>query len=226
MSRLRIGDRHLFPAAAALLTFLCMAALVVIRQPRRVDIQVAQFMHDHGNLPLDLVLGWITVLGNAEVSLGLGFLVAAWLWFRGRRPMSLAFLVLPASVAVELILKQWLQHPGPGPELQRSIAFIPPVLQGVDIHTNGSFPSGHALRSVLLFGLVAWLARVGLQGAWRSWVSGVAVGLAVLVPVSRVYLGVHWLSDVLGGVALGIGLLALVIGYAEGALRGRESRPA
>jgi membrane-associated phospholipid phosphatase len=70
---------------------------------------------------------------------------------------------------------------------------------------NGySFPSGHAMGSAVAFGALAYLASRSLKtGAARSAVVAAAITLVCGVALSRVYLGVHWISDVAAGVAIG-----------------------
>ena len=67
-----------------------------------------------------------------------------------------------------------------------------------------SFPSGHAVLSAALAAMVALLAWQLLRGWRRSFAVVVCAGFAVLVALSRVVLGVHFLTDVVAGVAVGI----------------------
>ncbi|MBN1581662.1 MAG: phosphatase PAP2 family protein [Anaerolineae bacterium] len=76
--------------------------------------------------------------------------------------------------------------------------------------TGRSFPSGHTLNAVVLAGLLAWLVGRRLRG-WRRVVFDAGIALwALLVGLSRIYLGVHYPSDVLAGLAVG-GLCLLAI---------------
>ncbi|AZM51912.1 hypothetical protein DMA15_04320 [Streptomyces sp. WAC 01529] len=146
--------------------------------------------------------------------------VVIWLVARGARWLALwlAGTCLVASV-VQQSLKAAVDRPRP-------------VWQDpVDMAHYAAFPSGHAMTAAVVCGLLLWLLRLYGVGpvAWR-----VAVVLAVLsvagVGVTRVWLGVHWPSDVLGGWLLGALTVALAIAtYAYGPGRRRASgldRPA
>lgn len=77
-------------------------------------------------------------------------------------------------------------------------------------HASGySFPSGHAMGATIVFGALAYLAFRGLRG-WRQRGAALAFATSMIVAISfsRVYLGVHWISDIAAGVAAGIIWLA------------------
>lgn len=84
----------------------------------------------------------------------------------------------------------------------------------VDTAHYAAFPSGHALTATVGCGLLYWLAlRHGVPARWR-WAAALVAVVSVLgVGFTRVYLGVHWFSDVLGGWLLGGALVAVVVGW-------------
>ncbi len=77
-----------------------------------------------------------------------------------------------------------------------------------------SFPSGHAYASLVVFGFLAYLCLHYFAAPWGWLAASLLMALVVLVGVSRVYLGAHFPSDVLGGWVLGAVALALVIKFA------------
>lgn len=77
-------------------------------------------------------------------------------------------------------------------------------LNGLVVETSKSFPSGHATAVTIFFVMLMYLFAKDMNKVWRTVFVVFCVLMITLVSVSRLYLGVHWLSDVLGGVALGL----------------------
>lgn len=84
-----------------------------------------------------------------------------------------------------------------------------PAIHQLTGFSGSSFPSGHAAAAAATFAAVALLVGRGRPRSVRNALAGAAVGIAVLVAASRVMLGVHWFTDVLAGIAVGWGWLAL-----------------
>ncbi|MEU0158355.1 phosphatase PAP2 family protein [Streptomyces sp. NPDC006261] len=129
------------------------------------------------------------------------------LWWRGAR--LLALWVAAASLFGSL-LQQGLKA-----ALDRERPRWP---DPVDTAHFAAFPSGHAMTAVVSCGLLLWLLR--LYGAGPAlWAAAVAVAVVSVigVAVTRVYLGVHWLTDVVGGALLGAAVVAFAVaGYGYG----------
>ena len=91
---------------------------------------------------------------------------------------------------------------------------------------SSSFPSAHSAQAVATYGALAYLAgRAAPRWGQRVAAWTAATLIVLLVGFSRLYLGVHWLSDVLGGFALGAGWLAVVITASATYRRLRAQRP-
>jgi undecaprenyl-diphosphatase len=90
--------------------------------------------------------------------------------------------------------------------------------------SGASFPSGHSTAAAAVYLAIALTISSGDATPWRPWLVAGAIAVAVLVGASRIALGVHWLTDVLAGLALGWGWAALcAILILEGRRWGREA---
>jgi membrane-associated phospholipid phosphatase len=142
----------------------------------------------------------VTTLGSTAAMALLAVAVGAWCWALGRR--ADAVLVVGAMAGASLVFTV----------LKNILNRSRPPVDGrlVDV-TNESLPSGHATMSFVVTGTIvvlAWagrrtLTRVALVVAAAAWVGAVGA--------TRVYLGVHWFSDVLAGWAVGAAWLALCV---------------
>jgi undecaprenyl-diphosphatase len=134
-----------------------------------------------------------TALGGIGVLSLLTFAVAGFLLLDGKRRAALLVVIaVGGGLVVATLLKHVFNRPRP--EL---------VPHGAYVYTT-SFPSGHAMLSAATYlTLGALLARLQPRPALKAFLLGVAMVLTFLVGVSRVYLGVHWPTDVLAGWAAG-----------------------
>jgi undecaprenyl-diphosphatase len=155
----------------------------------------------------------ITDLGNAAVLAGLIMLVELGWWTRTRswRPLWLLASAYLGAWALSDTVKV-LTHRA-----------RPPAAQAIGDWTGYAFPSGHATKAAAVYGMLAALLAATTSSWGRKvalWTAAVLV--AGLVGLSRLYLGAHWLTDVLGGWALGGAWLFVVLTAARtvDALRG------
>ena len=156
----------------------------------------------------------LTDIGSSPVVGAVVLITALWAASRGRR-IEAAALVIGAilSFAASRTAKAYYDRPRPEGSLVDTL--------------HASFPSGHALYSVALVACAVVLVRAGAGWATRFALVTVSVVVVVLVAASRVYLRAHYLTDVLGGLALGTALWSLVgIGaIAAGAIRHNGRAP-
>jgi len=142
---------------------------------------------------------YVTQLGEP-----IGFVVIGlWLWWSSWRKMIFVPILGGAATLVAYLLKRFFEHERPVLFLNRIGWDGPMNVLDYHMHTgHKSFPSGHSMAAWALFG---YLALVGN----RPWLNALCLVLAVSVSVSRVYLMVHFLQDVVAGSAIG---LALAVG--------------
>jgi membrane-associated phospholipid phosphatase len=163
-----------------------------------LDASVLQAIHHATPANWEPFMRGITALGSLEFLGGLVLALVTILAWR-RQWQRAGFLA--ASGLLTLILAKALKElfQRPRPELWATIA-----------EDSYSFPSGHALRAVVIYGvLVYWLAQS--RPHWRPLLWGFYSVLVVAIGFSRLYLGLHWSTDVLGSWVLGaIALFGLI----------------
>ena len=185
-------------ALGAMLAFALVAINITNQEAVALDTFANPFLHSIASPVLDGVMNAITNLGSGPV-LGILFvLVAGLLLVRGHRAEA-AFLAIAigGSVALNGTMKVAVERPRP-------------VLPWAHVLPDYSFPSGHTMNSIVFYlaiALIVWATygrRPGALAVALALVIGVAIGF------SRIYLGYHYLSDVIGGLAAGIAWLFVV----------------
>jgi len=180
--------RLLHASVVAALAALWLAMLVLGRGP--LDRSIYEALYAGGRPALVLVARIFTFLGEPTVLVGAGFLVAGWLWFRSRGRFALGLLlVILVGRGLSEVQKYWIARARP--TLEPHLVIV----------KTSSFPSGHATSSMIFYLTIA-LALAPRD--WRRAAASGAIALSLLVGASRVMLGVHWPSDVIGGWSFGL----------------------
>lgn len=194
---------------ASLAAFAAVGEDVLERETSVFDNGVRSWMLAHRYQPLYRATVAITWLGNAVVLLGAALVVAAWLWHRSGRRTAAVIVTAPAvSTGLFAAVKALFERPRPAGAAQMHISTY-------------SFPSGHATVSAAVLVTLAYvLAREKILPR------PAAIALALIGPlvvgVSRLYLDVHWATDVLGGWAAGLLVAALSAALYERLRAGRS----
>ena len=185
----------------------------------QLDRRIAESLHAQATPALTEVFRAVTLLGNAAAVVGVGLVAGAVLVHRRRYADAvLVAAALAGAEALTVAMKLGFERERP---------FFPDPLA---TETTFSFPSGHASVSVAVYGALAYLiaARVPSRRTGATVVAAAGV-LVLAIGFSRLYLGVHYLSDVLAGFAAGLAWLLLCILAVElrdaRSLRPRGSEP-
>ena len=156
-----------------------------------LDVRIAHWFHAHASAPMTQAMLLITHVHGMAGSTILGLMLAAWwYWSRQRYWLTTLVVALPGGMLLNVLLKYVFQRARP--------SFDEPLLT----LTTYSFPSGHTANAALLYGLLGswlWVRHRG-SGA-RLAIVACACMMVALVGTSRMYLGVHYLSDVLAAMA-------------------------
>ncbi len=162
-----------------------------------LDQQVAALFLAHRSETGIRIFSIITSFGSWQFLLPVILVIALVLFIARKREFIIPFLATVAGAEIITFFGKILAHRDR-------------PLSAVFHATDFSFPSGHATIAVAFYGFLAFML-IKFCGNRYKWLISVLAGLiAVLVGFSRLYLGVHYLSDVLAGFL--VGLMALVIG--------------
>ncbi len=170
----------------------------------RWDEAVAEWGASNASDTSTRVLDWITTLGGTRFITLVTVIVAGWGWWRWKNPNVALFL---ATVAIG----QAVVNNG----LKWIVMRDRPDISQLAEWSGSSFPSGHSAAAAATFAGVALVLSIGRSRATRAWLAGAAALLAMMIAATRALLGVHWLTDVIAGVAVGWGwftVCAIVFG--------------
>jgi undecaprenyl-diphosphatase len=186
----------IFTMAAAVMSLGQLASEIIEGETLWFDKAIMLALRDPSDLMKPVGPPWIesacidiTSLGSLTVlalvtSVAIGYLVIARNWTMA----ALVVVSVGGGALLTWLLKHWIARPRPD--------LVPHL---VEVSTL-SFPSGHAMQSAVVYlTLGALLAKINPQRVVRFYIMMIAILLTILVGVSRVFLGVHWPTDVLAG---------------------------
>lgn len=201
--------RSFYAAVGALLTVglgVCVVSLLVFAGTsllvsggaiQRLDEAALLWMYEHSTPLRDDWAMRLTALGSSVVAVMVVLVASAFLWIGGHRwSVALLWVAMLGSGVLSVVLKAAFDRPRP-------------MLWDRVHASEASFPSGHAMSAVVIYGTLAYLiARLESGRAMRRLTFGVAGLIIVIIGVTRLYLGVHYPSDVIAGYAVALGWAA------------------
>jgi undecaprenyl-diphosphatase len=200
-------QRHVWSSSLSLISALCFAQLAseiydddLTSFDSAVSAAVARWRGSADGMMLSL-----TRLGNPTPVLAFSVVVVATLWVSSRRREAL-YLALCASGTL-------LLNVGMKAIFQRERPLVETIYL-LHLPTSSSFPSGHAMCSAGVLGSLAVVSqKLGLRPAWSRLLSACCLLLLLGVGASRVYFGVHFASDVIGGQLASIACVSALTGW-------------
>lgn len=151
-------------------------------------MDLIHFLQSHSNFYLTLIFRLFTFLGDEAFYLTI---IPALYWTWKKSPIRhLIFLLLP-TLLIAIVLKGIFQIPRPP-----GVALI--NVEGY------AFPSGHALAAITVWGYLALMIN-------KRTFTALSCIIILMISISRIYLGVHWPSDIIGGLLIGLALLILYV---------------
>lgn len=192
-------------AALGTWIFVEVAEHVQLGASQAFDDAVLRWLGAHHSTGLDNIMVEITALGTGTVVMMIVAVAALFLVLTSHKYSAILLLVATAGgLVLNLILKLHFNRPRPK-------IFVP------EVHAvSSSFPSGHAMSAVIVYGTVAYLAARLHKRKWaRVLVMLVALFVILLICISRLYLGVHYPSDVAAGLVIGLAWAAFCMATLE-----------
>jgi membrane-associated phospholipid phosphatase len=164
----------------------------------RFDASAANWGAEHATRASTDLFVALTQLGSTVVIVGVALVAGLLEWYRRRRWAVLAFMVM-------VILGQSLIANG----IKLLVHRQRPPVPHLTASSGWSFPSGHTAAAAATYAAVALLLARGRRWPVRAWLGTGAAAVVLAVASSRVLLGVHWLTDVVAGAALGFAWFAV-----------------
>jgi undecaprenyl-diphosphatase len=168
------------------------------------DQQVLHTMAGAWNPSWHLLFQAIAELGGVELTSVVMVALVVYLLRNGTAADAWVLVAFGAAQILETLYKTALYHPGPPRSVSHADGPSITQLLGLSSSISNSFPSGHLVRAMVAYGLLAFvIRRLAPWPVARSLAIPVVVVLILVESFDRLYLDVHWESDVIGGVLLG-----------------------
>jgi undecaprenyl-diphosphatase len=186
-------------SAGCWIVFAALAIVVSTSDTLSVDQSVLTWVGEHRGTAVTSAMRTVTWLGSATVLYPATLVLALHWWRRDRDWQAGAMLAasLAGSTVLYNIFKRVIERPRP------------PAQDALGTYTHSAFPSGHATQCMAFFGMLLVLAFLAGRARLRLWAIA-AAAVVLVVGASRIYLGAHWFTDVMGGYALGGGWVSLL----------------
>src|SRR6266481_6904556 len=179
-------------AATALFAFAWLADEMLEGDTQKFDEFVRDAVHRHAAPGFTWLMQGFSFLGSVTVVTTLCVLaIAAFLYFRQARTAALLAITMAGMAVLDVTVKMAFHRPRP-------VAYFGPT------PTTYSFPSGHAMGSVCFYGVLAAILAARASGRVAKWCIWAGAALLIgMIGFSRIYLGVHYPSDVIAGYCAG-----------------------
>ncbi len=207
----RTGSHEIRPPKELSKPFILVALLVSL-------VVISIFAHKYTRFPVDLFLALhiqafdcsfikqsmkvVSQIGGGQVATVLLLFAAILFWIKHRHIDSLLLVGVYVLSSIDRLLKILVDRPRPSPDL----------VSVIELNQSGSFPSGHASFAMAFFGALFYFSSIYIRHTLlRRLIQIGSVAFILLTGISRIYLGTHWPSDVLGGYLLGGLVLAILV---------------
>lgn len=200
---------YLIASAITAIPFIliCLTAMIDVDFLTVIDQSIGQHLYQWGPAPFTTFVQSFTLIGNAQGIIPLTLIIAGIFYYISRKWQVLlwiVFTILVGAGPVVALIKNIIQRARP--------SYVPHLVdQG-----GYSFPSGHATGAVLAWGTLAFLTWYYFKDKYPKmmpYLIGFTIFMVVAISASRLYLGVHYLSDIIAGWSIGATWLILCLNY-------------
>ena len=200
----KINTAKLYLPAGLLTMFILLAVFIYQHPTLQLDVDISTLVQAHTSAALDAIMQAISWFGNMPYS-AITAITASLLFYLFRYKREALFVLLAMlSGAVSSAIKGIVNRPRP----------LQPLIRVVAKNMQQSFPSGHVMYYVILFGFIAFLMRrlIQIPKLIRGTIFYLCMALVLTISISRIYLGAHWFTDVAGAYLLGSVCLFILCG--------------
>ena len=184
--------------------FIVLSCFIYFFPLLSIDLDISRVIQVHHNVTLDRFMAIISLFGTMPYSAITVGVAALFFFIFKLRKEALFTLLTALSGVVSSLVKLLINRPRPAKDLVRII----------EITREQSFPSGHTLFYTVFFGfmIIIMINLKSVNHYLRMGIISLSSAMILLIPFSRIYLGAHWFTDVLGGALLRV-LCLSVLGY-------------
>lgn len=177
-----------------------------------LDSDIAAAVKDRRTQGLTYLMMFITYMNsNLAINIYVALIALVWAAHKAWREIALLIWIIPGGLLLNNLLKHVFMRGRPE------------ALDALMSLSTYSFPSGHMAGATLFYGYAALYLSRGAQRTQTFLIVSVALGMMILTGLSRIYLGVHYFSDVLGGFSLACAWISLSLLLALGLIRNTPS---
>lgn len=178
------------------IAFIILAIFVAYNPINSIDLTISKFVQQFHGPQLDMLMVVISSFGEVPVAL-LSLVLTALVFFIFKYKREAIFILfITGTGLVTFILKRLFARPRPTDE----------QVTLIESYHNNSFPSGHTLSYIVFFGFLILLMHrlTKIPKYIRQTIMGISYFMFIVGPLSRIYLGAHWFTDVVAGFLIGM----------------------